>query len=80
MSDEKKISKTSKEDRTEDIDSRRKVLRKILIGGGIAAGAGFLPDKWAKPVVDFIVVPAHAQLSPTAPTTAPTNAPTSAPT
>jgi len=49
-------------------EGRREVLRKILIGGGIAAGAAMLPDKWTKPVVDSIIAPAHAQTSTTTPT------------
>jgi hypothetical protein len=48
---------------------RRQVLKKILLGGGLAAGSAILPDKWAKPVVDVIIAPAHAQTSPL-PTTA----------
>jgi hypothetical protein len=46
-------------------EDRRQVLKKILLGGGLAAGSAILPDKWAKPVVDVIVAPAHAQTSPT---------------
>jgi hypothetical protein len=44
---------------------RRQVLKKILLGTGLAAGSAILPDKWAKPVVDVIIAPAHAQTSPT---------------
>ncbi len=79
VSDEKKIMETSKADGTEKIKSRREALRKILIGGGVVTSASFLPDKWVKPVVDFIVVPAHGSMS-TSPTSAPTPVPTSAPT
>ncbi|MFH1152184.1 MAG: hypothetical protein V1793_00055 [Pseudomonadota bacterium] len=57
------------------LESRRKVLRKLLIGGGVVAGAGLLPDKWTKPVVDFVVVPAHAQTSGHIPTPTPTPTP-----
>ena len=46
-------------------EDRRKVLQKILIGGGIAAGSAMLPDKWTKPVVDAIIAPAHAATSTT---------------
>jgi hypothetical protein len=56
------------------LESRRRVLRKIMLSGGAIAGAGFLPDRWMKPVVNSVVVPAHAQTS--APTTA---APTTLP-
>lgn len=43
--------------------SRRASLKKIAVGGGIAAGAATLPSKWAKPVIDRVLVPAHAQTS-----------------
>ena len=47
--------------------------RKVLIGltGGIA-GASQLPSKWTKPVINSVILPAHAQTSATtaAPTTA----------
>ena len=56
-------------------EDRRKVLQKILIGGGIAAGSAMLPDKWTKPVVDAIIAPAHAQMMST--TAAPTTTATS---
>ena len=46
-------------------ETRRKALKKIAIGGGAAAGMAILPEKWAKPLVDVIVVPAHAVISPT---------------
>ena len=59
-------------------EDRRKVLQKILIGGGIAAGSAMLPDKWTRPVVDAIVAPAYAQTGTAgAPTT--TTAPTTTP-
>lgn len=37
----------------------RRLLLKSLAAGG--AAAAFLPDKWTKPVIDRILVPAHAQ-------------------
>ena len=64
---------------TERVPSRRKALKKIAIGGTIAAGASGLPPRWTKPIVDKVLVPAHAQTSPPPDTTAaPTT--TSAPT
>ena len=50
------------------INNRRKVL--LGLTGGIA-GASQLPTKWTKPIVDSVVLPVHAQMSPTtaAPTT-----------
>ena len=73
------------ENETQSVPSRRKALKKIAIGGTIAVGASSLPPQWTKPIVDKILVPAHAQTSPPPGTTAaptPTQAPptTQAPT
>jgi hypothetical protein len=40
--------------------SRRKALKKIAAGGAVA-GVLALSGKWSKPVVDSIILPAHAQ-------------------
>ena len=48
---------------------RRRVLQATLGAG--APGALALPERWTRPVVDTIVVPAHAQSSPI-PTVEPT--------
>lgn len=60
---------------------RRRLLKTAL--GGSAVGALIVPDKWARPVVRTLVVPAHAAASPVttpAPTTAaPTTTPTPSP-
>jgi len=41
---------------------RRKTLKTLLVGSGVALAAGkTLPDKWTKPVVDSVILPAHAQ-------------------
>lgn len=45
--------------------NRRAALKKIAIGAGIVAGAAALPGKWTKPMVDKVLVPAHAQTSST---------------
>lgn len=37
---------------------RRRLLKALVIGGTAAA---VLPEKWVKPVVDTVIVPAHAQ-------------------
>ena len=44
--------------------ARRRILKTLLAGGGVIAGAKALPEKWAKPVVESVVLPAHAQGSP----------------
>lgn len=46
-------------------NSRRKVL-KVAAGAGLVAGskAGWESNKWTKPVVESVLLPAHAQTSP----------------
>ena len=43
-------------------DQRRKAVRNILAGSSLTVGA-VTSGKWAKPVVDAVIVPAHAQTS-----------------
>lgn len=43
--------------------SRRRLIKVLAGTGSVVLGAKFLPEKWAKPVVDSVVLPAHAQLS-----------------
>jgi hypothetical protein len=40
---------------------RRRLLSAIVAGG---AASTLLPQKWSKPVVDSVMLPAHAQMSP----------------
>ena len=49
---------------------RRHVLKVITIGG--VATALLLPSRWTKPIIESIVVPAHAQASPRGTTTSTT--------
>jgi len=49
---------------TASVPSRREALKKIAMGGTIAFGASALPPRWTKPIVDKVLVPAHAQTSP----------------
>lgn len=44
-------------------EQRRESLRRILAGGGIVIGADSLPSKWGKPLIDSVVLPAHAATS-----------------
>jgi len=46
--------------------SRRAALRNIASGAGVIAGSQALPERWLKPVVSSIVMPVHAQTSPSA--------------
>lgn len=44
------------------VETRRKTLKAILASGAVAGVA--LPDSWKKPLVDAVILPAHAQASP----------------
>lgn len=50
-------------DQTTAQDARRRILRNIITGGTVGAGAALLPTKWSKPVVDSVLLPTHAQSS-----------------
>ncbi len=43
--------------------SRRNLLKSIAAGSGAIAAGKNLPDSWARPVVDAVLLPAHAQTS-----------------
>jgi hypothetical protein len=45
------------------LEKRRKALKTILAGSGTAITAASLKDQWARPVVETVVLPAHAQAS-----------------
>ena len=44
-------------------ESRRKLLKSIAAGSGAIVAGKNLPDNWARPVVDSVMLPAHAQTS-----------------
>ena len=48
-------------------EKRRKLLKSIAAGSGAIVAGKSLPDSWSKPVVDSVILPAHAQTSPAAP-------------
>ena len=48
-------------------DSRRKLLKSIAAGSGAIVAGKSLPESWSKPVVDSVMLPAHAQTSPAEP-------------
>ena len=52
-------------------ESRRKLLKSIAAGSGAIVAGKSLPENWAKPVVDSVMLPAHAQTSPPTPTPPP---------
>ncbi len=45
-------------------EERRRAVKKIIGGMGVIAGMHALPDKWTRPLVDAVVLPAHAATSP----------------
>jgi hypothetical protein len=49
---------------------RRELLKALAAGGGAIAVTAIVPGKWAKPVIEAGLLPAHAQASPTAVPTA----------
>ena len=44
-------------------DSRRKLLKSIAAGSGAIVAGKSLPQSWSRPVVDSVMLPAHAQTS-----------------
>lgn len=44
-------------------NSRRKLLKSIALGGGAIVSGKSLPEQWARPVVDTMMLPAHARTS-----------------
>ena len=52
------IDKTVKSNRI----ARRRLLTHLSVGG-LVAGAGHLPNEWVKPVVNHVLLPAHARAS-----------------
>ena len=44
-------------------DNRRKLLKSIAAGSGAIVAGKTLPESWVRPVVDSIILPAHAQTS-----------------
>ena len=47
----------------QDLQQRRKTIRSIGITGGLAATSAATPTKWLKPVVENVLLPAHARTS-----------------
>jgi hypothetical protein len=72
-------SKRDKRDSKDvEVEDRRNVLKGgvVVSGAAVAAALTLLPKKWTRPLVEAVVVPAHAQTSPGAPTPSPTPSPT----
>lgn len=41
--------------------SRRNILKTFSAGSGVVAAGSVLPEAWVKPIVNQVVLPAHAQ-------------------
>lgn len=46
-------------------ESRRRLIKAAAGSGGVIVGAKVAPKEWTKPIVDSVILPAHAQTSPT---------------
>jgi hypothetical protein len=44
-------------------ESRRKLLKSIAVGSGAIMSGKSLPENWTRPVVNTVMLPAHAQTS-----------------
>lgn len=44
-------------------EARRKLLKSIVAGSGAITVGKVLPESWSRPVVDSVMLPAHAQTS-----------------
>lgn len=47
----------------DDGSSRRKLLKSIAAGSGAVVAGKTLPEKWTRPAIDSVLLPAHAQTS-----------------
>ncbi len=45
------------------LEARRKLLKGVAAGGGAIVAGKTLPDNWSRPMVDSVLLPAHAQMS-----------------
>ncbi len=60
MTDHKKDTPPQSDPKSSE---RRKAIKKISIGIGAIAGISALPEKWTRPVIGQIILPAHAATS-----------------
>jgi hypothetical protein len=55
--------KNNKEINENKSGARRQIIKSVAVGGGVFATGSALPGSWVKPMLDTVVLPAHAQTS-----------------
>ena len=59
-----KTTKNTAADKSSNVasqqDSRRQAMKKLLAAGGVVAGSQMVSSEWTRPVVESVVLPAHA--------------------
>ena len=50
-------------DKNKTIENRRKLLKSVAAGGGAIIAGKTLPEKWTRPAVDSVMLPADAETS-----------------
>ena len=58
-----KADKTMKEGGSNTIRKSRRRLIQVMVAGGVVATAKTVPNSWSRPVVNSVVLPAHAETS-----------------
>jgi hypothetical protein len=61
MSSDETPEKGKQKDITRSKQSRRKMLKSMAAGSGAVIAGKSMPEQWAKPVVDSVILPGHAQ-------------------
>jgi len=54
------VDQNSNEAGRETLQGRRRILKSLAIGGGVAATGKVVPEEWKKPLVETVVIPGHA--------------------
>lgn len=54
-------------------DSRRKLLKSLAAGSGAVVAGKSLPESWSKPVINSVMLPAHAETTDATTTPVPLN-------
>ncbi len=70
---------SSEETTQKQTTGRRKFLKKVAATAGAMGASILLPEKWAKPLVEVITLPAHAETSAPSPSPSPSPPPDPSP-